>query len=1714
MTYDEQTIDRIREAIARGDAVFICGTGVSRAALTGKPEESLMSWPGLLSNGIDYVRNVRDTAEAECKRWRDKLQQSDTFLLIGVGGWVANNLNYPNPPFSSWLRAVFEPIRSLIRPNDPLLAALRRLWKAGARIATTNYDDILAQFLGVAHVVPKTNFDGATRWLSSNDCVVHLHGHYTEPSSVVLGLQGYQSLSRDQVYTGFLNAIAATQTLVFLGTGAGLEDPNMHALLWKLSEFTAASTNRLWYILAREEDAGDLKAKFADYGAAVITYGTEHHQLASWLERLADETQEEDSSLVESAQSLPMNYPGGPAATATLGGGTFDQFLPELSEKLRSILSAPSGRVKETIEKTIVWDATSYSVSEARRLDAWADGVLAPPSGPKAEAPSLRGAVLTPYAETITEPAGGQMISGPLISEDLQRAFVVLTQHEKFLEGFDPDRSYCFRAVEKVGKGSFLGFLARTLLQRGGYLPLWLNELRETNVPPEVELAKAIAAVAGHHGALKPVVLIDDIYKHPRALEAVLRMPDLVVYCTTLTERPDGTDGVLWDAVQGRRAEIEARFGDGLHYRTPSHPVVWDGDEMTEDGRRLRAKVAADAGEAAAVLLDPVMMDPINHGTLPILFFSLYVQENRGKTAEERHRWITERRANVTPQALYRKSWDGTDLHRDVIRAAAFLEHSTPDLLARVVARYRGDAQDKLAAYIEEQRDLGRLIGYEESFPYRDVRVVTMSMLDGLRLTALDPLNLSPATVRRLVEALVAEISPADLHGELAAILVHGIAPDEPWIRLAAWKQMARQTWNDAGCAYLQVAVEMMDATMESRSTIHRLATALAQARPARLRISWANVIVRALAKFGAVLSEELRAKVLEARRRALEEEWEHGDGWRDAGLARMADLASAKDWIAVRWWVAQLEQRKASLDTSALLVKLVALRATGDAEVADAMVADRAASEPLLIAAVRERMGAQEWEQALAASERLATLQDAAPSSVEYGKAVAVRSLLSLRRDDDAQKRIEAADASPLVLLTAVRFYVDNERCEPALVLLDRLATNVDENVAADARILRVLALLGLGRDEEVAAMTGPPDAEFDVLASVATHYDSAKEWERALPIHQTIRSRFPDKAIAAESHEVRSLIQLNRIDEAMQIVAATTSPVVLNSAGTAAAETGQWEVELVIDERLERMESPFDESAGIRIVDSLVALGRHDALSERLRSEDVSLNWLSAAALAYEKREDWEHSLTYHRRMKRAPAFRLTAMLYEAIALFRMDRHNEALAVVQQLADGDLPNDLLVGGINALLKSKCYPLTVPLIERSRVELPDDPILCRLEALAWIALGREAEAQEALARTPVTPYVMADVAAAYSLASQWARSVEWFERLFAANPDMRREAMATYVRAGLRAGRSYETLLGPNEDALTADAVMEAVVFFHERGDLSRLADAYGLLAIYAPSSDRTEILARQAVALIDAKRPEDADSLLASDALDVEVLQRAALRFEVRGEWSRALALHERIGSFTDLGRAATVHMLRPLLELGREGEALMLAQTHDLLDSLMVAEQEFHEAHQNWAEARVVSAKLASVRPDDAGARIATIKLAVADGDWAAVDSDVADLRQRLSALPDDDNLRLSRVRWSCWADLVAGNPAPTLEIVKPRLAEFLNEPVPERALEAVLVAALAAGDDTTGREMLDRMSSVDERPSDWKRLPDFVGNLLARYEVTASPELLMRLSEVAR
>jgi hypothetical protein len=300
-------IDDLRQQIANGTAIAIVGTGVSIGATNNEP---VASWVGLLEDGIERCKAVGNPRPQT--GWDDEmralLKLTDTASLLSVAAQISAYLGAPDDGrYGRWLRDCFEQLK----PSDR--SVLEALSDLDILIATTNYDGLLEDVTGRRPVTWRDVPLIERTLREKEDAILHLHGYWEKPESVVLGIRSYEDVIQAPYIQGALRALLMMRTCVFIGFGAGLGDPNFEALFrWMRSVFACSQFPH--YRLVRSSDLGDVQAQHAPEEQVIaLSYGEQHSDLAPFLRNLVPRRDAGTATLGEQAPTITIPLPAKPA---------------------------------------------------------------------------------------------------------------------------------------------------------------------------------------------------------------------------------------------------------------------------------------------------------------------------------------------------------------------------------------------------------------------------------------------------------------------------------------------------------------------------------------------------------------------------------------------------------------------------------------------------------------------------------------------------------------------------------------------------------------------------------------------------------------------------------------------------------------------------------------------------------------------------------------------------------------------------------------------------------------------------------------------------------------------------------------------------------------------------------------------------------------------------------------------------------------------------------------------------------------------------------------------------------------------------------------------------------------------------------------------------------------------------------------------------------
>lgn len=269
---------RVLNAVRSKNVVIVVGTGVS-AAISKSPTAT---WKGLLDSGSNRLEGV--SSAALLKNIRNNIEfgfENDDLesVLHAADRLKAEFDRVGAAALKKWLD---NDIGQLQTADGRLGEALRGL---PFPILTTNYDTLLSTpdrrpVTWRDHEALQGIMAGSSRDIG------HLHGAWLDASSIVLSKNDYDALGKAEAFQTLQRSVHSLKSLIYVGYGAGLADPNFERLIRLHSEqFGAGQVKH--FRLCRSSELERLEREHLGDHIIPVSYGDSYDDLPMFIEALA-----------------------------------------------------------------------------------------------------------------------------------------------------------------------------------------------------------------------------------------------------------------------------------------------------------------------------------------------------------------------------------------------------------------------------------------------------------------------------------------------------------------------------------------------------------------------------------------------------------------------------------------------------------------------------------------------------------------------------------------------------------------------------------------------------------------------------------------------------------------------------------------------------------------------------------------------------------------------------------------------------------------------------------------------------------------------------------------------------------------------------------------------------------------------------------------------------------------------------------------------------------------------------------------------------------------------------------------------------------------------------------------------------------------------------------------------------------------------------------
>ncbi len=277
-------MEALKATLERGKVVVVVGAGISAASA------SVLTWRAAVESALSQLTTtdaiVRSVLSALWKRLEDAGSPNEMIWIAHEIRVLLTGSSLGSGEFATWLKETFDvPFSSVT--DFSVLQAIHSL--NVSLITTTNYDKLFSKTkLGMESITWQDR-NLLLAALHSDDRVVHLHGVWDRPESVVFGSLDYDAILEDDVYQTFLRTLWVERTLVFIGCSFdGMNDPDFSSLLnWAANSFPHSTAKH--YALVRNDSITPESSEIFlnRWRIQLVGYGSNHSDLAPFLDSLA-----------------------------------------------------------------------------------------------------------------------------------------------------------------------------------------------------------------------------------------------------------------------------------------------------------------------------------------------------------------------------------------------------------------------------------------------------------------------------------------------------------------------------------------------------------------------------------------------------------------------------------------------------------------------------------------------------------------------------------------------------------------------------------------------------------------------------------------------------------------------------------------------------------------------------------------------------------------------------------------------------------------------------------------------------------------------------------------------------------------------------------------------------------------------------------------------------------------------------------------------------------------------------------------------------------------------------------------------------------------------------------------------------------------------------------------------------------------------------------
>ena len=371
-----QLEQELRGALGTERVALVVGAGVSAAAAR------LPGWSKVIESGFEYARGVGVLDDEGLTRGQVALGEG---RFPDAAQVLKRALGAPAGEYPRWLKHQFGIGRDRIVDGSLLDAVIDLPYAA---LATTNFDHLLSlQHPDALMPVTWRDAPGLHEAVRDGQRVLHIHGSYDDATSVIFGIDNYESLAAAPAYEAVIRTLWLDRVLLFIGCSFdGLTDPDFRRLIdWASQTFKGTPHKHYALMQTGTFTTEQVRQYLNDWRIQIVPYGVDYSDLPITLRRINPHPDRAYARRLQRARALLAGSPGDSGQLAHLLASLAADSRPtepraDLQARADQLLSEQKDstdrlrgdlRVLQTQARLMV-DAAEVE----RQYRRWADGQL------------------------------------------------------------------------------------------------------------------------------------------------------------------------------------------------------------------------------------------------------------------------------------------------------------------------------------------------------------------------------------------------------------------------------------------------------------------------------------------------------------------------------------------------------------------------------------------------------------------------------------------------------------------------------------------------------------------------------------------------------------------------------------------------------------------------------------------------------------------------------------------------------------------------------------------------------------------------------------------------------------------------------------------------------------------------------------------------------------------------------------------------------------------------------------------------------------------------------------------------------------------------------------------------------------------------------------------------------------------------------------------